>query len=95
MTADSNRQFEVDSGAELSLDRAAGRRANRLDHAPAGADQDALLRLGFGEDHAVDPDQLGLLPIDRFDLDLDRVGKLLPSAREHLLADQLGEVDVF
>ena len=72
---------------------------DRLDHLAAGADQDPLLGLGLGQDHRLDPDQIGIAQgpavFDRLDLHLDRVRHLLAGAREHLLAHELGEPHVF
>src|SRR5689334_14130697 len=57
-SADADGELEVDAGAELALQLLAGGRADRLDHAPAGADQDALLRLGLDPDDRAHGDQV-------------------------------------
>src|SRR3954467_14995157 len=42
-----HRELEVHAAAQLALELLARGRADRLDHPPPGADQDALLRLGL------------------------------------------------
>ena len=77
--------------AELALDRAPRAGPDRLDHAPAGADQDALLRLGLDQHHRLEPNQIRRCCSIVLDLDLDRVRHLLTRPGQDLLAYQLGE----
>ena len=71
--------------------RAASSHADRLDHAPAAADQDALLRLGLDQHARASTRNLPSLLLDVLDLDLDRVRNLLAGADQDLLAHQLGQ----
>src|SRR5436190_13754793 len=68
---DADRQLQVHARAELALELLARRRADRLDHPPAGADQDPLLRLGLDPDERADDRDLAAV-VDLVDLDLDR-----------------------
>src|SRR5689334_18244508 len=58
MPADLHRKLQVDPGAELALDRAAGRDADRLDHLSSCPDQDALLGIGLDQNHRLDAHEL-------------------------------------
>src|SRR5690242_19379943 len=89
MPPDLHRQLQVDPGAELALDGAAGRHADRLDHLAARPDQDALLGLGLDEDHGLDPHELLAAPVDVLDLDLDGMRHFLARACQHLFAHEL------
>ena len=79
--------------ADRLLELAAGRRADRLDHRAAAADEDALLGLGLDPQQRVDLDEVVALD-DLVDLDLDRVRDLLARAVQHLLAHELGQPHV-
>src|SRR3954449_10503808 len=83
-----HRQLEVHAAAKLALELLARGRADRLDHPAAGADQDALLRLGLDPDEGADDRDLAAV-VDLVDLHLDRVRDLLERAAQHLLADEL------
>ena len=74
--------------------RSSSRRAavpDRLDHPPAGADQDALLRLGLDPHERAHEGQAVLALLDLVDHDLDGVRDLLEGAPQHLLAHELGQ----
>src|SRR5271155_4458559 len=52
-----HREVEVHVRVELALELAPGRGADGLDHAPAGADEDALLGLGLDPGERADADE--------------------------------------
>ena len=88
--AHADREVEVHARAELALELAPRRDADRLDHAAVGADQDALLGLGLDHSSARTITS-SLLLDDLVDLHLDRVRDLLARAVQDLLAHQLGQ----
>src|SRR5947207_477187 len=62
--ADADGEVEMDLGAELPLELAAGGGADRLDHPAAGADHDALLGLGLDPDQRAHADEVVALGND-------------------------------
>src|SRR6478752_4977093 len=80
-----HRQLEVHAPAELALELLACGRPDGLDHPPARADQDPLLRLGLDPHERPDDRDVAAI-VDLVDLDLDRVRDLLEGAAQDLLA---------
>src|SRR3954465_8795470 len=91
--AHADAQVEVDLPARHLLHLPARGASDRLDHPPAGADQDALLGLGLGPEAGVDDQRAVVALLELVDLHLHRVRHLVARALERLLADQLGEPD--
>src|SRR5262249_57663965 len=88
--ADLDEEPEVDLGPQERLDLAAGGGADRLQHRPAPADEDALLALALDEDRGLDAhERLPLL--EAVDDDGGGIGDLLAGLAEDLLADHLGD----
>src|SRR4051812_28192937 len=87
-------QVEVDPGPEVALELLARGGPDRADHLAAGADEDALLRLGLHPRAGVDDREVVARVVDLLDDDLDRVRDLLEGPAQDLLADELGEVHV-
>ena len=93
--AHAHRELEVHARAELALELAPRGGADRLDHPPAGADEDALLRLGLDPHAARGPTvRSSRALLELLDDDLDGVRDLLEGAPQDLLADELGEQHV-
>jgi hypothetical protein len=65
--------------------------ANLLEHVPAAADEDTLLRITLDIDRRCDVDTAVFALIVLLDDDGDRVRHLLLEVEQHLLADQLGD----
>src|SRR3954466_7222805 len=65
-----HRQLEVHAAAELALELLARGGPDRLDHPPAGADQDPLLRLRLDPHERADDRDLAAV-LDLVDLHLD------------------------
>ncbi len=79
---------------KLPLELAAGRRADLSHHPTPLADQDALLGLRLDPHLRIHLHQAVVPPPRLADDHLDRVRHLVPRSAEHLLTDQLGEVDL-
>jgi hypothetical protein len=84
----------VHPAAQDLLQLAARGAAHGLDHAPVGADEDALLGLGLHPHQRAHSKEAITNLIDALDDDLDRVGHLLEGTAQHLLAHQLGQLDL-
>src|SRR5206468_1402105 len=91
VAADADREVEVDACSEHPLDLLAGSRADRLDHAAARPDQDALLGVGLDPDEGADAVEIVVGELERLEDDTDRMRNLLKRPPENLLTDQLGE----
>ncbi len=89
--ANADRQVEVHARAQLAFELAPGGGPRRLDHPPAGSDQDPLLRLRLDPHERADEGQAILACLHLVDHDLDRVRHLLEGAPQHLLAHELGQ----
>src|SRR5439155_10787993 len=79
----------MDAAAELALQRAAGGRADGLDHLPAGAHDDALLRLALHPDQRAYDDLVRTRPLELLDEHLHRVWQLMKGPPDGGLAHQL------
>src|SRR5437868_4376108 len=81
----------MDAAAELALQRAARSRTDGLDHLPAGAHDDALLRLALHPDQRAHDDLVRTRPLELLDEHLDRVWQLVEGPPDGGLAHQLGD----
>src|SRR5205085_7685769 len=84
-------EVEVHLVSELALELAARGDADGLDHAPALADHDSLLRRGLDPDQRADHREPVARLVDVVEDDLYGVRELLEGPAQDGLADELGE----